>query len=245
GLESARESTDELRRPWSTLCAAVAAALVLALLGICASGQVGTFGDIGPGVLLTAGMTFAWLTVAGYIGLAWGRRFLGIPAAEAAADIGAGRRWGGIGDDEYRPGGLVHGRSPSDDVHERIADTADADDAYADDYDTDTAYDDEAYDGALEGADRTVDPPYFDQLFDNPRYVEYEFEDGDGDRDRYPRPVYRRASVELDGELIDDDDEPVHTDPDPEFEFDSESADILDAEVVEGDLPDNPGKGGR
>lgn len=259
GLESARESTDAPSRPWSTVFAAAVAAVVLAVLGVCASGRVGSFGEIGPGVLLTLALSFAWLTVGGYAGLVWGRRFLGIPPAETGRSSGAGVQPAAAGadSDEYAFGefeaagyaqdayGRGNSRALSAPAHHGEADEPfdEADDpyddaSYDDPYDMDAEEDDED--------DGTVDPPYFDQLFDNPRYVEYEFEDDGEGPERYPRPAYRRAAdpvVEVDGELVDEDDDPMPTDP--EFGFDSESADILDAEVVEGDLPDRPGKGGR
>ncbi len=231
GLDCARETDDEPRRPWATLFGAAMAAVVLSLLSLCAGGRVGTFGDIGPGVLLTAGLTFGWLTVAGYVGLVCGRRFLGIPPMYTDSGFGA-----------------PAGRS----VTGEYAD-------YRDDYpdEEDGGYVTGEYGREDEDEDRYVPRPrYADQLYDDPRYVEYEFADdefaddepvGDG----YPEPSPRRgddiaAVIEVDGELLDDDDlDPVRADPDPDYDFDAESADILDAEVVEGDLPESPGRGGR
>ncbi|MEV5651222.1 DUF6350 family protein [Nocardia sp. NPDC052254] len=226
GLDCARETDDEPRRPWATLFGAAAAAVVLSLLCLCAGGRVGSFGDIGPGVLLTAGLTFGWLTVAGYVGLVCGRRFLGIPPRYTDSGFGA------------PAGRFVAGEYD------------DYDDGHADE-----GYDTGRYDDP-EDEDRYVPRPrYADQLYDDPRYVEYEFADdeyaddepvGDG----YPEPSRDRgddiAVVEVDGELLDDDDlDPVRADPDPDYDFDAENADILDAEVVEGDLPEGPGRGGR
>ncbi|AHH21565.1 putative membrane protein [Nocardia nova SH22a] len=228
GLDCARESADEPRRPWATLFGAAAAAVVLSLLCLCAGGRVGTFGDIGPGVLLTAVLTFGWLTVAGYVGLVCGRRFLGIPPAYT--DSGFGMRAG-----HSETGRYV---------------------GYDEEYGEHESYDSGHPEPDDEDEDRYVPRPrYADQLYDDPRYVEYEFADyefaddapaGDG----RARPSTRRgddiAVVEVDGEVLDDDDlDPVRADPDPDYDFDAESADILDAEVVEGDLPESPGRDGR
>ncbi|PSR67842.1 hypothetical protein C8258_13310 [Nocardia sp. MDA0666] len=224
GLDCARESADEVRSPWATVFSAALAALALLLLGLFAGGTVGSFGEIGPGVLVTAGLTFAWLTVAGYLGLLCGRRFLGIPPAVVEVDLG-GRRG------RYLPTDYSHDEYDDDDRDE-----------YRDHgYDPDPAADRDDY------YDDRAEPAYIDQLYDDPRYVEYEFEDEVAVEDDYPRPAYRRTGstevVEVDGELLDDDLVPAHADPDAEF--DAGNSDIVDAEVVEGDLPESPGRGGR
>ncbi|WP_062995853.1 cell division protein PerM [Nocardia mikamii] len=224
GLDCARESADEVRSPWATVFSAALAALALLLLGLFAGGTVGSFGEIGPGVLVTAGLTFAWLTVAGYLGLLCGRRFLGIPPAVVEVDLGgrSGRRG------RYLP------TDYSRDEYEE--------DEYGD-HGYDPAADRDYYD---DRGDR-AEPGYIDQLYDDPRYVEYEFEDDVAVEDDYPRPAYRRNAstevVEVDGELLDDDLAPARADPDAEFV--AGNSDIVDAEVVEGDLPESPGRGGR
>ncbi|OXR41742.1 hypothetical protein B7C42_06084 [Nocardia cerradoensis] len=224
GLDCARESADEVRSPWATVFSAALAALALLLLGLFAGGTVGSFGEIGPGVLLTAGLTFAWLTVAGYLGLLCGRRFLGIAPAVVEVDLG-GRRG------RYLPTDYSHDEYDEDDRDEYREHGYDPRPAT----DRDDYYDDRA------------EPGYIDQLYDDPRYVEYEFEDDVAVEDDYPRPAYRRTVstevVEVDGELLDDDLAPAHADPDAEF--DAGNSDIVDAEVVEGDLPESPGRGGR
>ncbi|WP_227979746.1 DUF6350 family protein [Nocardia spumae] len=227
GLDCARESADEPRAPWATLFGAALSAVVLTLLDLFAGGRVGSFGDIGPGALLTAGAAFGWLTVAGYVGLVCGRRFLGIPPDDGAGGFDA--RLAGDPSHDY---GHAADRYAAD----RYATADYGDDRYGDD-----RYDDR-YDAA--------EPRYIDQLYDDPRYVEYELDDDEPAGDGYPEPSYRRtgavAVVEVDGELLDDDGlDPVHADPDPDYDFDTENADIVDAEVVEGDLPESPGRGGR
>ncbi|WP_083871258.1 cell division protein PerM [Nocardia aobensis] len=224
GLDCARESADEVRSPWATVFSAALAALALLLLGLFAGGTVGSFGEIGPGVLVTAGLTFAWLTVAGYLGLLCGRRFLGIPPAVVEVDLGGPRG-------RYLPTDYSHDEDDEDDRDE-----------YRDHgYDPDPAADRDDY------YDDRAEPGYIDQLYDDPRYVEYEFEDDVVVEDDYPQPAYRRTVstevVEVDGELLDDDLAPAHADPDAEF--DAGNSDIVDAEVVEGDLPESPGRGGR
>ncbi|PSR60683.1 MULTISPECIES: cell division protein PerM [Nocardia] len=244
GLDCARDSADEMRSPWATVFSAALAALAMVLLGLPAGGAVGSFGEIGPGVLVTAGLTFAWLTVAGYLGLLCGRRFLGIPPA--VVEPGFGGRSGHRG--RYLPTDYSRDEYDSDendrDEYDRDGYDRDGydhehrDHGYDPDFDRDDDYDDRA------------EPGYIDQLYDDPRYVEYEFED-DVDNaaveDDYPRPAYRRTGsvevVEVDGELLDDDLAPAHADPDDEF--DAGNSDIVDAEVVEGDLPESPGRGGR
>ncbi|MCC3317323.1 cell division protein PerM [Nocardia africana] len=227
GLDCARDSADEMRSPWATVFSAALAALALLLLGLLAGGTVGSFGEIGPGVLVTAGLTFAWLTLAGYVGLLCGRRFLGIPPA--VVEPGLGGRSGHRG--RYLP------TDYSRDEYDRNEDDHDEyrDRGYDPDFDRDDDYDDRD------------EPGYIDQLYDDPRYVEYEFEDDVAVEDDYPQPAYRRTRsvevVEVDGELLDDDLAPAHADPDDEF--DAGNSDIVDAEVVEGDLPESPGRGGR
>ncbi|MFF0453583.1 DUF6350 family protein [Nocardia africana] len=231
GLDCARDSADEMRSPWATVFSAALAALAMVLLGLLAGGTVGSFGEIGPGVLVTAALTFAWLTVAGYLGLLCGRRFLGIPPA--AVEPGLGGPSGHRG--RYLP--TDYSRDDYDgDEYDR---DEYGDRGYDPDFDRDDDYDDRA------------EPGYIDQLYDDPRYVEYEFEDdvvdGVAVEDDYPQPAYRRTGsvevVEVDGELLDDDLAPAHADPDDEF--DAGNSDIVDAEVVEGDLPESPGRGGR
>ncbi|MBO0855051.1 MAG: hypothetical protein J2P18_14965, partial [Nocardia sp.] len=71
GLRCARESADVARAPWATLFSAALSALALAVSGLFAGGEVGSFGEIGPGVAVTAALVFAWFTVTGYAGLLW------------------------------------------------------------------------------------------------------------------------------------------------------------------------------
>ncbi|WP_181063182.1 cell division protein PerM [Nocardia nova] len=230
GLDCARDSADEVRSPWATVFSAALAALGIVLLDLFAGGAVGSFGEIGPGVLVTAGLIFAWLTVAGYLGLLCGRRFLGIPPA--VVEPGLGGRSGHEYDSDDND-------SDENDHDDNDHDDNDHDEYRGHGYDADFDRDDDHDDRA--------EPGYVDQLYDDPRYVEYEFEDDVAVEDDYPRPAYRRTGsvevVEVDGELLDDNLAPAHADPDEEFA--AGNSDIVDAEVVEGDLPESPGRGGR
>ncbi|WP_040722006.1 cell division protein PerM [Nocardia veterana] len=223
GLDCARESADEPRRPAATLFAAAVSALVLAILGVAAGGRVGSFGEIGPGVLLTGGLAFAWSTVAGYVGLVCGRRFLGIPPTVEDS--------GRFGDRSRRYLDTGYGYA----------------DAEPDDYPQDD-YPHDHYGLDHDDYDEHPEPRYFDQLYDDPRYVEYEFAD-DESADDYPEPAYRPADgvavVEVDGELLDEGVDSVRPHRGSVPGFDPDNADIVDAEVVEGDLPEGPGRGGR
>ncbi|MFF0489841.1 DUF6350 family protein [Nocardia sp. NPDC004068] len=85
GSDCARDSGDGIRTPWSTLTAAGLSALAVALLGVVAGGAAGSFGDLGPGVWLSAGLTLVWLVLAGYLGLLAARWFPARPRARRAA----------------------------------------------------------------------------------------------------------------------------------------------------------------
>ncbi|WP_067816425.1 cell division protein PerM [Nocardia inohanensis] len=210
GLDCARASDDRPTAPWATLTAAAVATVLLAALGAVAGGDLGTFGWIGPDVLLTAAATFAWLAIAGYVGMFGGRWFL-LPAA------------GGV------MGGLLGRKAArtirSDDDYDDTDDAYDYDDRYDDEYDdytgnddADADYADDEYDDDYEEDATATSDDYDDQYDDYP------------DQDR-------GGAIELDGELLDDDDEPVatprgYTPPD-------DAPDIVDAEVVEGSERDN------
>ncbi|MEV6555963.1 DUF6350 family protein [Nocardia sp. NPDC051756] len=76
GLDLARSSTDRIGAPWATLCSAGLAAVALSLLGVVAGGDLGTFGRIGLDLPIFLLLTFAWLAIPGYVGLAFARWFL-------------------------------------------------------------------------------------------------------------------------------------------------------------------------
>lgn len=76
GLDLARSSTDRIGAPWATLCSAGLAAAGLSLLGVIAGGDLGTFGRIGLDLPIFLLVSFAWLAVPGYAGLAFARWFL-------------------------------------------------------------------------------------------------------------------------------------------------------------------------
>ncbi|WP_280407658.1 cell division protein PerM [Nocardia brasiliensis] len=123
GLDLARRSTDRIGAPWATLSSAALATLVLVLLAAVAGGELGTFGRVGLDLPIFAAVTFAWLAVPGYAGLAFARWFL-VPVGAAPADYS----------DPY-------------DEHDYYADDYE-DDYYADDHyaDDDREYLDDEYD---------------------------------------------------------------------------------------------------
>ncbi|MVU82928.1 hypothetical protein GPX89_37540 [Nocardia sp. ET3-3] len=186
GLDCGRTSRDRAAAPWATLTAAGVAAVVMALLGALAGGELGTFGRIAPDVV-TVVLVFVWLAVAGYVGML-GARWFGGPAA-----VGA------VAYDEY------------EDEYYNDEDYADDEYYYADDEYEDDEYDDE---------------------FEDEQAAEGDSEDGpDGNGGWYDESDLDGA---LDAELVEDQD-----DPDPAAAVKSaENPDIVDAEVVEGDLPD-------
>ncbi|MGV9666191.1 cell division protein PerM [Nocardia niigatensis] len=192
GLDCGRTSRDRATAPWATLTAAGVAAVAMALLGVVAGGELGTFGRIAPGAL-SAVLVFVWLAVAGYAGML-GARWFGGPAVVAPAAY----------DDEYE-----------EDYYGEEADAyADADaDAYADDeYDD---YDDDEYDEDFDDEDDGDSEPRADHPDENGWYDE---KDLDG---------------ALDAELVDD------RDDDESRVGSADSADIVDAEIVEGDEGDD------
>ncbi|WP_309230487.1 DUF6350 family protein [Nocardia sp. SYP-A9097] len=178
GLDCGRGTDDRPTAPWATLTSAAVAAVLIALLGGLAGGDLGTFGRIGPEVAISAALAFVWFAVTGYVGMLGARWF-----APAAVGTAAGAAEYDYDDGEYEY----------------------ADDEYDDDYAEDDYYADDEY-----------EDDYYDD--DDPGHV-----------------------VEVDGELLD---EPDALDPEPHAESD-ENSDIVDAEVVEGDLPDNPEVDGR
>ncbi|QLY32485.1 hypothetical protein H0264_09645 [Nocardia huaxiensis] len=198
GLDCGRHSDDRPAAPWATLTAAGVGAVLLTLLGVFAGGDLGTFGWIGPNVLLSAALAFLWLAVPGYVGMLGARWFA--PAAGTAAAV----------EDEY--------------------------DEYDDDYDD---YDDEDYPDGDEYAD---DEDYADG---GTEYADDEYDDYDDeydeseddepatvaeDDDCYFSPDDPDRPEALEAELVDD--EPADH---PTVKSD-ENADIVDAEVVEGDV---------
>ncbi|MFE3724557.1 DUF6350 family protein [Nocardia sp. NPDC059154] len=192
GLDCGRTSHDRATAPWATLTAAGVAAVVVALLGVVAGGELGTFGRIAPNAV-GAALVFVWLAVAGYVGML-GARFFGGPAVVAPAAFDDAY------DDEYEY---------EDDYYYADDDAEYADDDYDDDEydDYDEDFDDEAAADARPGAGHD----------DESRW--YEEQDLDG---------------ALDAELVDDQDERA---ADSAVKS-TDNTDIVDAEVVEGDLPD-------
>ncbi|MFE3191910.1 DUF6350 family protein [Nocardia sp. NPDC059240] len=178
GLECGRTSRDRASAPWATLTAAAVAAVLTALLGVAAGGELGTFGRIAPAAS-TAVLVFGWLALPGYVGMLGARWFGPAPA---------------LAGDEYY-----------DDEDEYYY----ADDEYDDEYeyDDDNEYDD--YDEEFDEAETEAEPAETGGWYD-----ESDHDDA------------------LDAELVDDQDDPA-----PPVKS-AENPDIVDAEVVEGDLPD-------
>ncbi|RDI66646.1 cell division protein PerM [Nocardia pseudobrasiliensis] len=84
GVDCAREAGDRPRTPWATLTAAGLTAVAALVLGSAAGGAAGSFGELGPGVWLFAGLTLVWMIGAGYVGLLAAHWFLVAPAPAAA-----------------------------------------------------------------------------------------------------------------------------------------------------------------
>ncbi|UGT39021.1 DUF6350 family protein [Nocardia yamanashiensis] len=194
GLDCARASDDRPTAPWATLTASGVAAVLLAALGVMAGGDLGTFGWIGPDVLLTTAAAFVWLAVAGYIGMLGGRWFL-LPAAGGALGL--------LGRKSTRA-------VPAEDAYD---DTDDAYDDYDDSYDDEYEYADDEY----------ADDDYEDDDYDDDDAAPAaDYDDRDDYDDDYDA-AKRSGTIELDGELLDDDDEPVATasgyDPDQDSDI--------------------------
>ncbi|WP_067672220.1 cell division protein PerM [Nocardia miyunensis] len=200
GRDCARGTHDQPRRPWATLTAAGVGAVILGVLGGVAGGEVGSFGEIGTGIFLFGGLGFAWLAVAGYLGLIGSRWFLAVPVGE-----------------------LV-------DQHEYAADVGYADaDRYGEDGSSDDGYyEREGYESGDYERHRD-DPDHLDRGYDDQGYDDRGYAYDDLDYEQYARLGNPHAAEEIDGELVEEQAalEPA-ADPD----------DILDAEVVETDLPE-------
>ncbi|MFD0366127.1 DUF6350 family protein [Nocardia sp. GCM10030253] len=195
GLDSARTSTDRIAAPWATLTSAGLATAVLALLGVVAGGELGTFGRVGFDLPIFAAVSFAWLAIAGYVGLAVGRWFVvpvGAPSAAYDED-----------DDDYYYADDEYGDYRDDD--------------YRDDYD-----DDDYHDEYTAADDYASDDDYFDD--------DYQHYDGPD------------LEVAVDGELVEE--QPALAVRGSASDSNT-IPDIVDAEVVEADLPESDRVDGR
>ncbi|WP_067886322.1 cell division protein PerM [Nocardia vaccinii] len=201
GRDCARGTYDQPLRPWATLTAAAVGAVILGVLGAIAGGEVGSFGAIGTGVFLFAGLAFAWFAVAGYLGLIGSRWFLAVPAAEL------------VDEHEYADASYA-----DEEYHE---------DEYDEEYAEDGYYERDGYEaGDYEHERRYLDQGYADRGYESQGYGGRGYDELDYDRHaRHGNPDVE----EIDGELVEEQAalEPV-VDPD----------EILDAEVVETDLPE-------
>ncbi|WP_216892734.1 cell division protein PerM [Nocardia alni] len=201
GMDCARGSDDEVRRPWATLTAAGSVMLALALLGVLCRGEVGSFGGIGPNVFVFAGLGLIWTAVPGYVGLLCGRLLLQAPPADFADDRQYVFEDDGSEHDEY--------------------------------YDEDDR-------GEYESAEYEGDQDeYDDSEYEHDRY---HYDDSDG-YDRY----LSHSDPVVDGELVEEqpalDSRGIRGSGGDYDGRDYE--DIVDAEVVESDLPETGRVDGR
>ncbi|MEV0297217.1 DUF6350 family protein [Nocardia sp. NPDC050710] len=154
GLDAGRISTDRIAAPWATLTSAGSATLLLVFLGAVAGGDLGAFGRVGLDLPIFAVATFAWLAIAGYVGLVFARWFV----------VPVGAAFSGYDDD--------------------AADSRYADDDYDDcdhDYDYDHNYDHD-YDGDRYDGDRYTGNYYDGDRYDDDRYDDDRYDDYyDGD----------------------------------------------------------------
>jgi hypothetical protein len=211
---------DRATAPWATLTAAGVGALLLAVLAVLAGGVAGTFGDIGAGTLLSTGLAFAWFAGAGYAGMVAARRLGLAPASRPADDFGH----------------FEH--SYEDDYH------------LHDGPDLEVEVDGELLEDELElgGGDPAADD-YADEDYADDEYEDYDADDGD-EYDDYDEDDHEPADGDDEGhetgyheaEFEDDDD---YDAPPPRPAGHDDADDILDAEVVETDLPEGGGAGAR
>jgi len=222
GIDTARICDDRLGAPWVTLASAFLGTTVSVAVASVAGGELGNFGRMGIELPVLAVVAFGWFALAGYVGLVFGRWFIapsGYPVP-------------GYEDYYYGDGDYF-----SDEI-DGAADYAD------DDYYDDEDHDDEDHDGYYEGdgfleveassvtdgAARTRGSRNLDDVDDV---------GGAGDRIAGLEPV-----IEVDAELVDDE-EPALGSVRPAPGSDADSvADILDAEVVDADLPGSGSTGG-
>jgi hypothetical protein len=213
GMECARGTDDQIRRPWATLTAAGLTTLAVALLGVLGGGEVGSFGDIRPDGITFAGLSLAWMAVPGYAGLLCARWFLPAPVADDAGSDD----WE-YADDEYRGDEYDDYESDGYARDDYGRDGDDPDDYAGDDHDRDE-FDPDGY--GHHGDERD------------------DYQRGEYGDDRYDDYRYSRAEPVVDGELLEE--QPALGFRGSRGEF----ADIVDAEVVEADLPENGEADGR
>ncbi|MTE15558.1 cell division protein PerM [Nocardia aurantiaca] len=177
GLDCGRTSRDRATAPWATLTAAGLAAVVMALLGAVAGGELGTFGRIAPSAV-SAVLVFVWLAIAGYVGML-GARWFGSPAAAVAYDDADAY------DDGYQ-----------DDYYDDVAEDDVAEDYAAEDYGyTADGYDDDEYDDEEFDGEGEFDDGEFDESDGEPRAAGHEESGWYDDED---------LADALDAELVDD-----------------------------------------
>ncbi|MBL1075439.1 hypothetical protein JK358_13650 [Nocardia sp. 2] len=190
GLDCGRHSDDRATAPWATLTAAGVGAVLLSLLGVFAGGDLGTFGWIGPNILLSAALAFIWLAVPGYVGMLAAHWFA--PAAGAAAAVAEDDDY----DDEY------------DDADYADDDYDAADDEY-DEYDEDADYDSDEYDDYDEAEDADAAEDSSDDYYfspddpDRPDAIDGELVEDDSEPTT--RPPVRGDDDIVDAEVVESD----------------------------------------
>ncbi|MBH0776181.1 cell division protein PerM [Nocardia bovistercoris] len=172
GLDAARTAPDQPRTPWATLTSAALATLALLLLAGVAGGDLGSFGHVGIDLPIFAVVTFAWLAIAGYAGLLFGRWFVVPVGGLPTRDIDAAP-------DEYEDQAdhEDYGYADRRDDYEELEgyDDHDYDDHDYDDHD----YDDHSYED-----DDYEDDEGYETYDDHDGYADnYEYDDDFGDHD--------------------------------------------------------------
>nr|WP_139795607.1 DUF6350 family protein [Nocardia donostiensis] len=242
GIDAARVSDDRIRAPWALLASAGMVTAVALLAAVLAGGELGSFGRLSVDLPVLVVVTFSWLVVAGYAGLVFGRWYVApfgtpIPGYEYVYDDY----------DEH-----AHDADDYDDADRYH----DADDYYDDDlgHDTNDYYD--AY-----------DHPDDDHLGHREERKQARLPRYRGEYGRTGGPAEQEAIAELPAAVRSSGKQIAAVDQDPMITMDAElidddrttrgsvrpapgsrpeaTAEIVDAEVVEADLPDSDPFGGR
>ncbi|WP_054816135.1 cell division protein PerM [Nocardia arizonensis] len=169
GIDMARISADQIRRPWATLSCAGLATLGLLLLAAIAGGDLGSFGHVGLDLPIFALASFVWLALAGYAGMVFGRLFI-VPVGTLPARSSRARDR----DAAYTGPGY---RSREDDHADPHEEGHYEDDGYDDGhYDDGGHYDGEHYDGGhYDGGHYDESDDYRDDDYrDEPVYADTE-----------------------------------------------------------------------
>ncbi|GGK49441.1 cell division protein PerM [Nocardia camponoti] len=76
GVELGRSTDDRAGAPWATLTSAGLSTVMLTVLAVLASGQLGAVGWVGPDLLVLPALLMSWLGLGGFAGMVLARRFL-------------------------------------------------------------------------------------------------------------------------------------------------------------------------